>query len=103
MKVVKKAKKPFWTKEVQCTGAGNQSINGRKGKAPCGSTLEINANDIYITKTYSYDGSSERCFTIKCPECGCETDIPAKELPTDIRDFLRGKELARKNDNGRDT
>ena len=102
MKVVKKSDKPFWSMEVQCTGLGNQCSNGRKGKAPCGSILEINANDIYITKSFSYDRSVDICFTIKCPECGCETDIPAKDLPTDIKSFLQGKEFAKANNSGRD-
>ena len=102
MKVVKKSEKPFWSKEVQCTGEGNQYNNGKKGKAPCGAILEVNANDIYITKSYSYDSSVDLYFTIKCPECGCETDIPAKDLPTEIKVFIKGKELAKANNSGRE-
>lgn len=101
MKVVKKSDKPFWSIEVQCTGAGNQYNNGKKGKAPCGSLLEVNADDIYITKHYSY-GEVDRFYTIKCPECGCETDIPSKNIPAEIRSFLDGKEKSKTNDEGRD-
>lgn len=54
MKVLKKSDKPYWSMEVQCTGNGNAFENGRKGKAPCGSLLEINANDIYVTESRKY-------------------------------------------------
>ena len=102
MKVIKKSDKPYWTTKVQCTGYGNAFDNGAKGKAPCGSTLEVSANDIYITSSTDYTGDKTYHFTIKCPECGCETDIPSNKLPSDIRSFLEGKKNYKQNDNGRD-
>lgn len=98
MKVKQKSNKPFWSMDVVCSGNGNASVNGRKGVIPCGSTLEVNLNDIFITNTYSY-GESDVCFTIKCSECGSYTDIPAKDLPGDVKSYLYAKNKSKGKDN----
>ena len=102
MKVKQKSNKPFWSIDVVCSGDGNASINGKKGAVPCGSTLEVNLNDIFITNTYSYGEVDDVCFTIKCSECGSYTDIPKKDIPSDIKSYLYARKNSGKNGQERD-
>ena len=102
MKIIKKNDKPLWTMQVQCTGAGNDSDNGRNKCLPCGSILEIDANDIYVTKHRYIDNSVDYYFSIKCPCCNCVTDIPEGKLPKSVIYYVQSKEKSnnQKKDNG---
>lgn len=69
MKILKKGTiKPTWSEQVICTGKGN-------GGCGCGANLEVYLEDVYKTRSYSYDGSSDPYNTITCPVCSTETDI----------------------------
>ena len=70
-----------WHMEVKCTGAGN-------GNCGCGARLLIDKDDVYLTHIYDYTGDHEICYTIKCIQCGEETDIPEKDIPSGIRHKL---------------
>lgn len=71
MKVIKKGSiKPTWKHRIICTGSGN-------GGGGCGANLEIHLEDVYMTRSYHYDGSSDGHYTIMCPVCKTETDIKA--------------------------
>lgn len=91
MKVIKKGSS--WKQEVECTGKGNLSDNGKKGIVPCGAKLEIGARDIFgvksggngIYSTYSYD------YSFKCPCCGAKTDIERDLLPEEVKLFAQGR------------
>ena len=98
MKVKQKSNKPFWSMEVVCSGKGNASRNGEKGVVPCGSTLEVDLTDIFVEQYTSYE-ETDRYFTIRCCECGSLTDIPEKELPSEVVSYLIGKNKAKNKDN----
>ena len=87
MKVKVKSEKPFWSMDVVCSGKGNQCKNGENGCIPCGSTLEIDLNDIFVTTAWHYD-ERDTYYTIKCSECGSLTDINPKELPSEIKSYV---------------
>lgn len=74
-----------WQLMIVCDGKGNTSDNANKGLSPCYSTLQIEAQDIFTTNSYHYDGSSDMYYTIKCPCCGCLTDISEKKLPYSVQ------------------
>ena len=75
MKVLEKA--PVWSIKVRCTGRGN-------GDGGCKSLLLVEESDIYATASTAYTGEVEFFYTITCPVCGKETDIPQKYLPYSI-------------------
>lgn len=101
MKVKQKSDKPFWSMEVVCSGKGNARKNGEKGVVPCGSTLEVDLNDIFAETYRSYD-ETETYFTFKCCECGSLTDIPEKEIPAEVRSYLIAKKSKSKDNDGRE-
>ena len=59
-----------WSTRIICSG--------------CGSLLEVDANDIYGTKCYFYNGESANCYSTVCPHCGRENDINSSNLPLDV-------------------
>ena len=85
MKVLEKG--PGWSLKIKCTGAGN-------GGAGCDSILLIEEGDVYMTHSYCYDGSSDSYYTIYCPLCGAETDIPGNKLPSRIKDLASNRTKA---------
>jgi DNA-directed RNA polymerase subunit RPC12/RpoP len=60
-----------WAKEVICTGKGN-------GDGGCNAKLLVEEADVYITCSSARDEDTYYT-TIRCPECGVETDI--KDVP----------------------
>ena len=72
-----------WEIEQQCTGKGN-------GDGGCGAKLLVAEADIYLTEA-NHMGETDYYFTFRCPECGVETDIPEKEIPTRITKKLLNK------------
>lgn len=88
MKIIKKGdRRGAWKKQVICTGKGNDYDNAKKGNAPCGATLEITMRDIFMTSNTCYDLSTDYFYTIKCPCCGCLTDLPTNSLPSEVKEF----------------
>ncbi len=75
MKVLEKG--PGWGLKLRCTGKGN-------GDGGCGSLLQVEESDIYITTHTDMTGETDYYYTICCPVCGKETDIPEKDLPSII-------------------
>lgn len=86
MKVISKG--PGWSIKQKCTGKGN-------GGGGCGSELEVEKQDIYITSHTDLSGETDYYFTFTCPVCGAETDIPYNELPSAVRDFAFEKRRRR--------
>lgn len=86
MKVLEKG--PGWNLKIKCTGKGN-------GDGGCGSLLLIENGDVYLTANSFYDGSIDYYYTIYCPVCGAETDIPKKDIPSRIAN--QAKEEYKKN------
>lgn len=78
MKVLEKGNPNGWEIEQKCTGAGN-------GDGGCGAQLLVAEDDIYVTVNCHYDGDKDYYYTFKCPECGRETDIPEKDIPTAVQ------------------
>lgn len=83
MKVLQESK---WSAQVTCTGNGN-------GAAGCGSQLEIEKSDIRFYAGKSGDPAVDGTFfhappaaVIKCPVCGCLTDLAPNERPADFQD-----------------
>jgi len=89
MKVIEKGTaKDRWSMEVKCDGKGNDSENAKARVSPCGSRLEFGLTDIFVTTSYcGMDNSSTDYFTIKCPECGCLTDIPSEKIPAELESY----------------
>ena len=81
-------KKNAWSMIIKCTGKGNEDDNAEKHKFPCGAKLKINADDIFMTHHYCFDGSVDDYYTIKCPCCGCLTDINKDRLPYDVQAYV---------------
>ena len=77
MKVIKEGR--GFILEVTCTGKGN-------GGGGCGAFLGIEQNDVYITTSSDYTGDVDYFYTIKCPCCGTQTDIPSHKLPSNVKD-----------------
>ncbi|MBI3632638.1 MAG: hypothetical protein HY225_04285 [Candidatus Vogelbacteria bacterium] len=69
METIKKGRpQKGWTKEYECTGAGNKG-------GGCGAILRISQRDLYKTVSEHWDGNTYyTSFT--CHDCGVETDIP---------------------------
>lgn len=92
MKVLEE-NKSFWKMKVRCTGKGNEKENARNGVKPCGSILEVTAKDIYRTDLWYSPAYGEEpsiighAYTIMCPCCGSETDIPKALLPKQVKEI----------------
>lgn len=89
MKVVKKGK--GWSKQQECTGVGN-------GDGGCGSTLEFEPRDIFLTERTFMGRDYESYFTIECPECGALTDLKKNDIPRRFHEDIkpRGKDNGEK-------
>lgn len=76
MKVIEKGRpQKGWAQEFVCTGDGN-------GKGGCQAKLLVEQDDVFLTRSGHYDGSTETYNTFQCSECGVLTDIPkAVRLP----------------------
>ena len=79
MKVLQHGNPNGWEIEWDCSGAGN-------GNGGCGALLLVAEDDIFVTANTDYAGDTDYYYTFKCPDCGRMTDIPAKKIPTAIRD-----------------
>lgn len=88
MKVLEKG--PGWSLECICTGSGN-------GDGGCGSKLLVEKDDIFLTSSSCYDGSTDYYYTFECPECHEKTDIEEIKVPRAIRERLLAKERERVN------
>ena len=76
MKVLEKG--PGWNLKIRCTGCGN-------GDGGCQSLLQVEESDIYVTAHTDYVGDTEYYYTILCPVCESETDIPEDKIPSSIK------------------
>jgi len=93
MKVIEKSEgESRWTSIVQCTGEGNECENARRQAFPCGSKLEIDENDIFMTHHYCFDGSVSDYYTITCPCCGALTDLDKRIIPYNVRTYVEHKD-----------
>ncbi len=82
MKVIEKGE--GWSIEVKCTGKGN-------GDGGCSSILMVEKDDIRYYTWVAWYGDRECCYTIKCPVCGVETDIPESKIPSSVRSLCMSK------------
>lgn len=80
MKVLEKGE--IWSIEEYCTGKGN-------GKGGCNSKLLIDAEDVYETRVYDWEGKYDMYFTFTCPVCGAETDIDQSKLSGNVLGLAR--------------
>ncbi len=76
MKVLEKGN--GWGMEVKCTGRGNSNCG-------CGAKLLVEKDDIYLTHSYDYAGDHDIFYTVRCIDCGEETDIDEQDIPIGIR------------------
>ncbi len=76
MKVLEKGQ--GWSIKQECTGKGN-------GEGGCGSTLLVEKEDIYITRSVDMCGDTDFYYTFKCPVCGVKTDVPERDIPSSIK------------------
>lgn len=82
MKVIKVGvvDNPDWKREMICTGRGN-------GDCGCGSTLLVERGDLFRTefgikgkiRLISTISKYDTFITFRCPVCGVNTDLDAKE------------------------
>jgi hypothetical protein len=82
MKILKE-RKPFeeWKRIVNCTGGDwNQG-----DKVPCGSTLQIDSNDLIKRKWFKYPDYEGVSYGFICPVCGCFTNLNENELPDHLK------------------
>lgn len=71
-----------WTTEETCTGAGwNQDAN----RNPCGSLLEIKAQDIMKRKHTDISGCTDIYYGFNCPVCGCFTELNDRKIPSVVK------------------
>ena len=70
----------IWKKEVTCTGAGWQQTG-----TPCHSLFEIDARDIKRRTHTDYGGGTDTYYGFVCPDCGCFTEIPSKDIPSHVK------------------
>lgn len=75
MKILKPGKEQIWSRECECTGAGNT------GKPGCRALLLIEEGDLFYTYLGgARDETGDACKTFKCAQCGVLTDI--KDVPS---------------------
>ncbi|MDP2655472.1 MAG: hypothetical protein Q8P17_02985 [bacterium] len=69
--VLKKGQNPSgWNKVVKCTGKSSTNGSG------CGTRFRVFSEDVY-RKEYSVGGGEiEWLYTVCCPNCGQESEIP---------------------------
>lgn len=71
-----------WSKQEICSGKGN-------GGWGCKAILLVEEGDIYGTSRCHYDGSVDHYATFRCSECGVETDLADRDVPSRILNRLR--------------
>ena len=86
MKIIQE-RKPFetWSIQVDCTGGTWEQHE----KVPCGSTLEINAEDIYKRGWFKYPDYDGTSYGFVCPICGCFTDIDENILSKHLKNMAK--------------
>lgn len=80
-------RKPFenWSLEVECNGLNwNQET-----KVPCGSSLEINKEDLLIRGWFKYPDREGKNYGFICPVCGCFTEIKDELLSDDLKKLAK--------------
>lgn len=83
MKVLKPGREQQgWSVESMCTGNGN-------GGGGCGALLLVEEDDIYITQSGHYDGSTDTYSTFRCAACRVETDI--EDVPSHVMEKARAR------------
>ena len=71
--------------QVECTGGGwNQNE-----KVPCGSTLEINTDDLLKREWAKYPDYGGIDYGFICPICGCFTNIDEKSLTNNLKNMAK--------------
>lgn len=68
-----------WKLEVDC-----KKSDWREDKLHCGSTLEVNQDDIVYREWSKYPDESGKDFGVICPVCGCFVKIEVHFLPEAI-------------------
>ena len=86
MKILKE-KKPLenWSEVVICTG-GSWNQNG---KVPCGSSLEINADDLLARNWSKYPNYSGTDYGVICPVCHCFTELKEDKLTNELKNIAK--------------
>lgn len=59
----------------------------------CGSLLKVEEQDLFLTYSSSYDGSSDRYITFECPICSKYTDLNNSKVPHQIQKTLKHKSI----------
>ena len=67
--------------EQTCTGRGWD----QNGRTPCYSLWEVTATDIKKRTSSDYTGDAETSYGFICPNCGCFSEIAAKDIPWDVK------------------
>lgn len=71
----------LWKTEATCSGKGwDQS-----GKIPCYALWEVTAKDIKKRSHTDYGGGTDTYYGFVCPDCGCFTELPEKDIPHEVR------------------
>lgn len=86
MKIIQE-RTPFenWNLEVECTGKNWNQDN----KTPCGSVLEINANDLIKREWSKYPDYSGIDYGFICPVCKCFTEIDQENLSDNLKSMAK--------------
>ena len=81
MKVLKKGRpQRGWSKELECTGAGN-------GGGGCGARLLVEIGDVFETERSCMGRDIDYFVTFRCSECGVLTDID--NVPSHVREAAK--------------
>lgn len=86
MKIIQE-RTPFedWKLEVECTGKNWNQDN----KIPCGSWLEINANDLIKREWSKYPDYGGIDYGFICPVCQCFTEIDQQNISDNLKNMAR--------------
>ena len=96
MKVLKDTTLNKWKMQVKCH---QPRFITEQNIKPCGSTLEVNAKDIYY-KYYSGGFCSLNVFGVFCPKCGCFVEIEDNyEIPNIVIEHSKKYEQYKKRRN----
>ena len=88
MEVLERGEPRLWSTDVECTGEGNDGFN--KGTKGCGSKLRVGRDDLRHYEGTEYPIWRDAAVTMKCPVCGCLTDLDRDDWPvgaSDLRKF----------------
>ena len=80
-------RKPFenWTLEVECNGL-NWS---QESKVSCGSSLEIDKNDLLKREWSKYPDNKGVNYGFICPICGCFTELKDNQLNEGLKNLAK--------------